>query len=134
MANKSHSVIPESVAKCGQQCSQIFTTLLTHEYMTEETIAEKVGATGTISSAMTSLRRTGWVEYTGTRGALKWKRREVWGEAQPDFTAPRNTVSHHLREAKKHIDIALAKSKKLGVIEKAMKGVDWSELESDDEG
>lgn len=133
MTNKDQNVIPESVAKCGHQSSHIFMVLLTHEVMTEETISEKVGATGGVSAAMTALRRTGWVECTGERGALKWKRRTVWKEPQPDFTAPRNTVAHHLREAKKHIDKAMEKSKTLAAFEKAFRNVDMSQLGNDDD-
>lgn len=132
--------IPEAVLDAGPMAVRIFAVLLTHEVMTEETIAEKANIKRkSVSPAMTSLRRTGWVDASGLRGELKWRRRAEHAEPQPDFHQRRdNTVMHHLKQAEKHIAIAQEKAAKLSVLDKAFRAVDlseyFSEEDDDDQG
>ncbi len=128
------STIPQAVIDAGAMGVRIFAVLLTHEVMTEETIAEKANIKRkSVSPAMTLLRRTGWVEASGIRGELKWKRRAEYAEPQPDFQQRRDhTVVYHLREAEKHIKIAQEKAAKMNVLEKAFRNVDLAEYFSGD--
>ena len=141
---KNVTTIPQSVIDAGAMSVRIFAVLLTHEVMSEETIAEKANIKRkSVSPAMTLLRRTGWVEASGRRGELQWKRRTEQGEPQPDFQKRRDsTVVYHLKEAERHIKIAQEKAAKLNVLEKAFRNVDLAEYfddgftgeESDDAG
>ncbi len=129
MTNDNQSAIPQAVVDAGAMSIRIFTVLLTHEVMTEETISEKASIKRkSVSPAMTLLRRTGWVEASGHRGDLRWKRRAEWAEPQPDFQQRRDTtVMHHLKEAAKHIALAQEKAAKLVVIDRALRNVDLAE-------
>ena len=140
MPNNDTTTKPQAVIDAGAMGVRIFAVLLTHEVMSEETIAEKANIKRkSVSPAMTLLRRTGWVEASGRRGELKWKRRTVHGEPQPDFQQRReHTVVHHLKQAEKHIRIAQEKAAKLNVLDRAFRNVDLAEYfegeENDDEG
>jgi transcription initiation factor IIE alpha subunit len=131
--------IPQAVYDAGPMAARVFGVLLTHEVMTEETIAEKANIKRkSVSPAMTLLRRTGWVEATGLRGDLKWLRRAEYADPQPDFAKRRdNTVIHHLKQAEKHIGLAIEKASKLDVIDRALRNVDLAEylsgVDDDDE-
>jgi transcription initiation factor IIE alpha subunit len=62
----NQTTLPQAVIDAGAMSIRIFTVLLTHEVMGEETIAEKAGIKRkSVSPAMTLLRRTGWVECDG---------------------------------------------------------------------
>lgn len=132
--------IPQTVYDAGPMAARVYAVLLTHEVMTEETIAEKANIKRkSVSPAMTLLRRTGWVEATGLRGDLKWRRRAEYAEPQPDFhKRGESSVMHHLKQAEKHIKIAQEKAAKLNVLDKAFRAVDLSEYfgegDEDDEG
>lgn len=136
----NQTTIPQAVIDAGAMSLRIFAVLLTHEVMGEEIIAEKANIKRkSVSPAMTLLRRTGWVESTGRRGELKWKRRIEHGEPQPDFNQRRDTsVMHHLKQAQKHIGFAITKAGKLDVIDRALRNVDLAEYlaggEADDDG
>ena len=121
--------MPQVVIDAGALSIRIFAVLLTHEVMGEETIAEKPNIKlKSVSPVMTLLRRTGWVEASGRRGELKWKRRIEYGEPQPDFQKRRDsTVVYHLKEAERHIKIAQEKAAKMNVLEKAFRNVDLAE-------
>ncbi len=132
--------MPQTVIDAGAMSIRIFAVLWQHESMSEEMIAEKANIKRkSVSPAMTLLRRTGWVESEGRRGELKWKRRTVHGEPQPDFNQRRDTsVRHHLKQAQKHINAAIEKAGKLDVIDRALRNVDLAEYltggEVDDDG
>ena len=131
--------VPQAVYDAGPMAARVYAVLLTHEVMTEETIAEKANIKRkSVSPAMTLLRRTGWVEASGLRGELKWRRRVEYAEPQADFAKRRdNTVIHHLKQAEKHIGLAIEKAGKLDVIDRALRNVDLAEylsgVDDDDE-
>jgi transcription initiation factor IIE alpha subunit len=141
MAMTSEKNMPQVVIDAGALSIRIFAVLLTHEGMGEETIAEKANIKRkSVSPVMTLLRRTGWVEATGKRGELKWKRRTQYSEPQPDFQKRRDTsVIHHLKQAQNHIGFAIEKAGKLDVIDRALRNVDLAEylaggVDDDDSG
>lgn len=133
--------MPQAVIDAGALSIRIFAVLLTHEGMGEETIAEKANIKRkSVSPVMTLLRRTGWVEASGRRGELKWKRRIEYATPQPDFQQRRDTsVIHHLKQAQKHIGFAIEKAGKLDVIDRALRNVDLADYlagseDNDDSG
>ena len=126
----SNQEIPQTVVECGAMAVRIFAILLTHESMTEQTIAEKANIkVKSVSPAMTLLRRTGWVESNGKRGDLRWTRRAEYAEPQPDFYQRQreSTLQHHIKEARRHLKIIEEKAGKLAALEKAFKNVDLAE-------
>ena len=125
----NQTTIPQAVTDAGAMSLRIFAVLLTREYTDEETIAERANCKRkSVSPAMTLLRRTGWVESSGRRGELKWKRRAEYAEPQPDFNQRRgSSVQHHLKQAQKHIGLAIEKAGKLDVIDRALRNVDLAE-------
>jgi len=135
MPNNDITNMPQAVVDAGAMGVRIFAVLLSHEVMSEETIAEKANIKRkSVSPAMTILRRTGWVEASGRRGELRWKRRTAHGEPQPDFQKRRDsTVVYHLKEAERHIKIAQEKAVKMNVLEKAFRNVDLAEYFTDEE-
>ena len=128
--------VPQAVYDAGPMAARVYAVLLTHEVMTEETIAEKANIKRkSVSPAMTLLRRTGWCEASGQRGDLKWRRRAEWAEPQPDFHKPtQSPVMYHLKQAEKHIKIAQEKAAKLSVLDKAFRAVDLSKYFGEDDG
>lgn len=135
MRNDTIKNIPQAVYDAGPMAARVFVILLTHEVMTEETIAEKANIKRkSVSPAMTLLRRTGWVEASGLRGELKWRRRAEHGEPQPDFAKrSESSVIHHLKQAEKHIKIAQEKAAKLSVLDRAFRNVDLTEYFAEDD-
>ena len=62
----------------GTNTERIYNVLLKHEFMKSETVAEKTGLPWTsISGELTRMRRSGLVEYSGTKGDLRWKKHPI---------------------------------------------------------
>lgn len=104
MPNRSLK-LPDEVAEMSATNQAIFSALLTHEYMSLESLADKAGGlkVRSVGAAMTHLRRTGWVESKGPKGHRLWRRREQWAEPQPDFhhrkpggSRKKDTLEHHM--------------------------------------
>ncbi|NIT36954.1 MAG: hypothetical protein GTN49_10735 [candidate division Zixibacteria bacterium] len=111
--------IPDAIENVGIVGVKIYRALLTHEYMSKEKIIERADvAPTTVSTYLTQLRRTGWIEARGTRLNRQWRRREEWAEPQDDFVHRRSRAEreresdegdalHHLTEAARHLNEAL---------------------------
>ena len=125
MKNTKDIAIPDSVADGGATAVVIFRALFTHEFMSVETIADRTEKTVKgISPYLTHLRRTGWIEYKGTKGHRLWKRRVQWAEPQADFYSKRkpsnarHDAEWHLTQAAHHINEALKQVETIRQIQK----------------
>ena len=121
--------LPAQVLNLGNQPLAIFKALVTHEYMSVPTIIEKTGIhEKSISPCMTQLRRSGWVEYKGSRGHRLWIRREAWAEPQGDLAkrghkkkkSKRGDVHFHLVQSAFHLNEAL---RQIGYVDDIQKAV-----------
>ena len=76
---------------------RIYSTLYQHEFMRTEKLAQKLDIEASkLSVQLTKLRRAGLIEYSGTRGDLRYKKHPLDKPLYP----PQDDICHHKSKAK----------------------------------